>query len=167
MNHTTNNKEDDAINNFASGGRYRLFECITSLSTSTNWEEAKKEWYLAHIEIASPEEVADNEYQCLCGHKHLKELCYIKNKKNGKEVLVGNCCVKKFLNLESDPIFRAVKKGKVNIATVDYAFKRGIITEWERGFLKSTIRKRKLSFKQSAVLERLHKKIFGEVVSRQ
>ena len=167
MNHANNDKEADAINNFASGGGYRLFEGITSLSTITDWEEAKKEWYLAHIEIASPEEVADNEYQCLCGHKHLKELCYIKNRKNGKEVLVGNCCVKRFLNLESDKIFQAVKRGKVNHTTVEYAFEHGIITEWERGFLRSTIRKRKLSFKQSAVLTRLQKKIFGAVVSRQ
>ena len=159
MNHTTNNKEDDAINNFASGGRYRLFECITSLSTSTNREEAKKEWYLAHIEIASPEEVADNEYQCLCGHKHLKELCYIKNKKNGKEVLVGNCCVKKFLNLGSDKIFQAIKKGRLNPALIAYAHERGIITDWEHGFLMDTVRKRRFSAKQLAIFNRLKKTI--------
>ncbi len=158
-------KEADAINRFAYDEGYHLVESITNLSTTTDWETAKREWYLAYIEIASPEDVADNKYQCLCGHKHLKELCYIKNRKNEAVVLVGNCCVKKFLNLKSDKIFRAVKRGKINSETVDYAFNHGIINEWERGFLESVIRKRKLSFKQNAVLDRLQKRILGELIS--
>ena len=142
---------------------YRLFEAITNLSVAVVWEEAKKEWYLAHIEIADDNEVAENTYVCACGHPHLKELCYIRNKKNGNEVLVGNCCVKKFMELESDKIFQAVKRKRVNPALVEYAAAHNWISPWERSFLLGVARKRKFSQKQKAVYDRLSEKIFAAV----
>jgi hypothetical protein len=138
---------------------YRLFEAIVNLSKSDDWEEARKEWYLAYIEVADNKEVAENEFECLCGHPHLKELCYIKNKINGAEVLVGNCCVKKFMKLGSDQIFQAIRRGKVNQAAIEYAFEHNIISEWEHEFLSDVWRKRNLSPKQKAIFDKLQARI--------
>lgn len=142
---------------------YRLFEVIVNQSVATVWEDAKKEWYLAHIEIADDEDVAKNVYVCACGHPHLKELCYIRNKKNNNEILVGNCCVKKFMDLESDKIFQAVKRKKVNPSLIEYASAHNWISPWERSFLLDVARKRKFSAKQKSVYDRLSEKIFQAV----
>ena len=40
----------------------------------------------------------------------MNEMCYLRNIKNGQRGLVGNICVKKFLNLPSDKRFDAIKR---------------------------------------------------------
>lgn len=125
--------------------KFRLFEEIVGRSEADTWEEAKEEWQLHHTEFASDEEVAFGKYTCLCGHTHLRELCYIENKTNGNQTMVGNCCIKKFMeDIQSDKIFQAVKRKKINSFTLDHARKLGIIKEWEYNFAKHLIRKRKI-----------------------
>ncbi len=139
---------------------YRLFEGITNLSTSSIWEEAKKEWRLDHVEMAEDHEVAENKYVCLCGHPHLKELCFIINDFNGNETMVGNHCVKNFMgNIKSDPLFQAIRQKKLNKALIDYAREHRMITDREYSFLLDVFRKRKRSSKQSAWYESLKGKI--------
>jgi hypothetical protein len=140
---------------------YRLFEEIILRSESDEWDEAKKEWYLAYIEIASEQEVIDNVYVCLCGHKHLKELCYLRNKINKTEALVGNCCVKKFMKLDSDDLFKAIKRNKTNPITIEHAYKHLVISETERKFCLENIRKRKLSASKKEILNKIQYRVLA------
>lgn len=138
---------------------FRLFQEIIDRSEADTWEEAKKEWSLQYVEMAEDGE----DYSCLCTHPHIKELCYIKNKINGNEVLVGNCCVKKFMELESDLLFQAIRRSKVNSAMLEYAFSHNMISKWENSFMLDVMRKRKMTVKQRAVYERISDKIFGGI----
>lgn len=148
--------------------KYKLIEEIIGLSVSKQWEEARKEWKLTTIKIADDEEVAEGKYTCLCGHRHLKELCYIMNKRNGNEALVGNCCIKKFMrDIKSDKIFRAINAAKrsktISSALIDYCYEQGIINSWENGFFADVHRKRKLTDKQKHKFEMVRSKILDAV----
>ncbi len=130
--------------------QYRLTSQIVSRSMARTWDAAKLEWELKEIyESEEPE-------TCLCGHFPIIELCVLGNKLNHNSATVGNCCVKKFIGLPSDRIFQAVKRIRkdgaksLNAEAVDYAFNRGWLTDWERGFYFDIMRKRKLSPKQAA-----------------
>ena len=148
--------------------KYKLVEKIIGLSVSNQWEEAQKEWELIDIRIADDKEIADGVYTCLCGHQHLKELCFIMNKHNGEKALVGNCCIKKFMrDIKSDKIFRAINAAKrsntISSALIDYCYEQGIINSWERGFVTDVHRKRKLTDKQRHKYEMVRSKILTAV----
>lgn len=121
---------------------YKLTEEIIKLSTSKKWDEAKLEWTLETVYIA------DEPETCLCGKYPIKELCIIINKTNHKEATVGNCCVKKFLGLPSDKIFRAIKRvstnneKSLNEDAIKYAFQKGWINEWEKNFYYNICKKK-------------------------
>jgi hypothetical protein len=143
---------------------YRLVEEIMERSESSTWEEAQKEWTLDSIKIADDKEVAEGSYTCLCGHRHLKELCYIINKYNGTEALVGNCCIKKFMHdIKSDKIFRAINAAKrsktISAALIDYCHEHDIINTWEHDFFMDVHRKRKMTDRQSYKFEMVRSKI--------
>ena len=38
----------------------------------------------------------DHKSSCICGH-HIEENCYISNLKNDKIIVLGNCCIKRFV----------------------------------------------------------------------
>jgi hypothetical protein len=85
---------------------YQLTAEIVQRSEAGVWDAAKLEWELLHVfEAEEPE-------TCLCGHYPIIEICILHNRLKGKEVLVGNCCVKKFVGLPSDKIFQAVKRSR-------------------------------------------------------
>lgn len=143
---------------------YDLTRAIIEKSVAKTWEEAKREWIFdGDIIIASDVEVANSDYVCLCGHRHLKELCYIRNTINENTALVGNCCVRKFLhNIENtNKIFAAIRDKRLNKALIDYAFNQGFINEEEYNFLDNIWRKKEsnLSTRQKewkvALLERI------------
>ena len=77
---------------------FKLIEEIIALSEASNWDEAKREWALLHVYRE------DDPLTCLCGHFPINEICVIGNMKNGREAIVGNVCVKKFMGLPSDLI---------------------------------------------------------------
>uniref|UniRef100_A0A7E4ZR31 Transcriptional regulator n=1 Tax=Panagrellus redivivus TaxID=6233 RepID=A0A7E4ZR31_PANRE len=125
---------------------------ILSRSNSTDWVDAKREWHLNYIYYC--DNYGDN--QCLCLHP-IMESCVLRNSENGKEAVVGNVCVKKFMDLdEPDKIFQAfhrVTKDNnlpLNEAAIVYARKQDWINDWERGFYLDTWRKRKMTDKQVA-----------------
>ena len=138
---------------------YRLREEIIALSINKKWHVAKNEWVIDYIVFQ------DEPETCLCTHTPIKELCYLKNRFNEKTALVGNICVKKFLGLGSDPIFRCIKKitkddtKGLNPETIEYAKGKGWINEWEYGFSFDTCQKRALSPSQLDKRIRINHKI--------
>jgi len=142
---------------------YQLTFEIIKRSVNPTWEMAKREWKLVEIEEAEDYE------KCLCGHYPIRELCTLKNKKNGKTVVVGNCCVKKFLGLPSNKIFQAVKRvrkdtGKsLNAETIRLAYEHGWINNWENGFYIDIMRKRVLTDKQRKRKLQINEKVLRRV----
>ena len=130
---------------------YKLTEEILTRSESNNWDSAKLEWSLSYVyESDEPE-------TCLCGHFPIKNICVLQNKHSQSCVTVGNCCVKKFMGLESDKIFQAINRVRkdieraLNAEAIEYGFKEGWINDWERGFYLDTMRKKKPSPKQKSI----------------
>jgi len=132
---------------------FKLFEGIVALSVSSTWERAVEEWDL--LEVWFVEKGEDPE-TCLCGHHPIKEVCVIKNHRNGKLAEVGNVCVNKFMGLPSEGIFQGLRRIQrdrdrgLNPAAVAFAFDKRWITKWEVAFCESTWRKRELSPRQWA-----------------
>lgn len=142
---------------------YKLIEEILKMSNATSWEYAKLEWFL--LEVIESEEFET----CLCGHYPIKELCELKNKKNGQVTIVGNCCVKKFMGISSDKIFTSIKNIRkdihksVNIETLHFLHTKGLITDWEIEFYSDIIRKRKLTEKQKIKKLEINSKVLSVV----
>lgn len=138
---------------------YRLIAEIIERSEATNWDQAKTEWGLAEVYQA------DEPETCLCGHFPIVELCVLRNKLNLVNATVGNCCVKKFLGLPSDLIFQAVKRVRadndksLNGESIEHAFGKGWINQWERDFYFNIMRKRNLSDKQTVTKRSINLKM--------
>lgn len=138
---------------------FKLAAEIIALSNADSWELAKIEWVLDSIYFSEEPEA------CLCGHFPIIELCELKNTKNGNSATVGNCCVKKFLGLPSDKIFQAVKRIRVdsdknlNGETIELAYSKGWINEWEYKFYGDVFAKRNFSDKQLAKKKQINEKI--------
>ena len=127
---------------------YKLTKEIVDRSESDRWDEAKLEWSLREVYEAEEPET------CLCGHFPIIELCILGNKRNGNSATVGNCCVKKFMGLPSDKIFKAVKRVRkdeeksLNAEAIGHAYERGWINDWEKDFYFDIMRKRNLTPRQ-------------------
>ena len=145
---------------------FKLTSEIIARSEASRWDEAKLEWTLQ--EIYHEEE----PQTCLCGHFPINEICVIGNSENGGEAVVGNVCVKKFLGLPSDQIFRAIKKireddaAALNPDAISHAHRKGWINDWERSFYIDTWRKRKLSGKQLTKRIQINKNVLKHVTNR-
>ena len=137
---------------------YKLIEEIIVRSVADYWDAAKLEWSLSEVYEGEEAET------CLCGHFPIIELCILQNKNNHSFATVGNCCVKKFLDLESDKIFQAVKRVRkdneraLNSEAIEYGFSKGWINDWERRFYLDTMRKKKLSSKQKSKRIKINEK---------
>lgn len=111
--------------------RETLERRIVELSQAADFPAAKKEWRLVEI---SRLEAPDSD-TCLCGHNPIREVCELENRTTDKTATVGNCCVKRFLELPSGKIFDALKRIEedntkaVNQEALDYARERGWINE--------------------------------------
>lgn len=138
----------------------RLKSAILELSHADDWQAAKKEWELRGINQADP----DEPETCLCGHHPIIELCELRNRLTSNEATVGNQCVRRFLGLESEALFRGIRrirKDDCKSMGPDLAvwlFERGAITKWEYDFLNDTSRKRSLSEKQRIQRQRINRK---------
>jgi hypothetical protein len=123
---------------------------ILERSRSKDWDAALAEWDLHRIEFTS---LRDPEV-CLCGHFPIIELCYLLNRHNGVEVLVGNVCVQRFLGIPSEKLFRGAKRIMLDPTkatsrdVIEHAHRQKWISDWEREFSESVVRKRKLSSAQ-------------------
>ena len=112
---------------------------------------------------------ADEPETCLCGHFPIIELCVLRNRHNGTQATVGNCCVKKFINLPSDKIFQAIKRIRkdasksLNPEAVQHAFDRKWITEWEKTFYFNILRKHNLTEKQRTIKLKINARVLQNV----
>lgn len=137
----------------------KLIKEILSLSVSDNWEIAKDEWEINYIYFSKKAEM------CICGHFPIIEICEIKNKKNEKFAVVGNYCVKNIIGLPSDKIFQAVKRVRkdnekgLNGESIELAYSKNLINDWEYKFYIDTLKKRKLSEKQLIIRRLINEKV--------
>lgn len=125
---------------------YALVREILARSVATTWPDAKQEWELSGVVFSAP----DDPGTCLCGHFPIRERCVLTNRETGAEVVVGNVCVKKFLDhlgaegLVAD--FRKIMRNHeaaLGAKAIDYAYRQGWINDWERDFGLNTCRKRR------------------------
>jgi hypothetical protein len=142
---------------------YKLSQNIISRSESNVWDIAKLEWALNEVYEA------DEPETCLCGHFPIIEVCVLRNNSNGKSAVVGNCCVKKFIGLPSDKIFRSVKRVRkdntkaLNVEALKHAHEKKWINDWEFNFGIDTMRKRNLSDKQLQTRVKINEKMIRNI----
>ena len=147
-------------------GGYRLYEELLKISVSDEIAKAIKEWEWTDTYLIEPDEDPET---CLCGHYPIRECCIITNKITGEEVIVGNCCINRIVETESDLIFQALKRVKkdatksFNFAVIEYAYRKHIINTWEYEFYKNIMRKRKLSPKQYSKKLNINVKILNSL----
>lgn len=140
---------------------FKLFAEIILLSCANDWDNAKLEWALHEVYIME----GKNSEGCLCGKFPIKEVCILLNKHNQKTAKVGNCCVKKFLNLPSNRIFQSVKRVRIsdekslNEDALLYAYNKKWLNNWEYSFYMDTKNKRKLSPAQMMKRQEINQKI--------
>lgn len=138
---------------------YILKQVIIENSVAKIWDLARLEWKLADIEKSKDPET------CSCSHFPIIELCWITNKINNKTLLVGNCCVNKFFDIDSGLMFDSIKKvltdnkKSFNPTIINFYYELGIINEWELKFYIDIWRKRILTNKQKEYKLKINKKI--------
>ncbi|PIN94787.1 hypothetical protein COU53_02090 [Candidatus Pacearchaeota archaeon CG10_big_fil_rev_8_21_14_0_10_30_48] len=138
--------------------KYNLFKRILELSKSKNWDEARKEWAVVEITEAQ----ADDPGSCCCGKHPIKEMIQIFNQKTRNEVIVGNCCIKRFFDINDyDKVFKALKENRINSFMIEDCFKKEVINPWEYGFALNVWRKKKVSKKQFLNFEKIKHKILN------
>lgn len=146
----------------------RLRDAILPLSQADDWVIAKKEWELVSISQAEP----DEPETCLCGHHPILELCEIRNRLTHHMAIVGNQCVRRFLGLESEALFRGIRRIRKDVAKsmgsdlAVWLFERSLITQWEYEFQGSTSRKRILSDKQQRHRQQINQKALRAIMRR-
>jgi hypothetical protein len=123
-----------------------------------NLTKQRLEW------VFSSSELEQEPTNCLCGHV-IKERCYITNKENGNELIVGNCCIRLF-DESLEKIAKAIRKRKPNKELIELAKKDGVIREKDAKFLESIIMKRKLTSKQEKYKFDLERKIFQKYLRK-
>ena len=141
---------------------YKLAKEIIELSVSDTWNNAKDEWNFEYAYYS------DQMQKCLCGHYPIKNVCVLKNKLNNKQTEVGNCCVNKFLGIDDgNKIFTSIKRLKedstksMSLEVLDYLFNKKVVSDFEYRFYLDTIRKRKLSFRQLEIREKINQKLIN------
>lgn len=141
---------------------YKLTSEIVNLSTSKNWDSAKREWTFDFAYYS------DSLETCLCGHYPIKNICVIKNVTNDISTEVGNCCINKFLGIDDgNKIFTSIKRLKEDISksisaeVIDYMKEKKLLNNFEYEFYTDTFRKRKLSEKQLEVREKINRKFLN------
>ena len=145
---------------------YKLSMEIVDLSKANNWDIAKQEWFLDYIYIIPKK---DDPEVCLCGHYPIREVCIIKNKENNNTAIVGNCCVTKFIGVNSNKLLSAIKKVKkdhrnsFNVDCIELALKKVLINQWEYNFYISIWRKKILTKKQWDRKVIINEKILGGI----
>jgi hypothetical protein len=146
------------------GAPFRLTERIVARSVARTWDLAKREWDLAEVYF-------EQGGTCLCGHHPITERCVLNNRLNGRVAIVGNCCVRRFLGLPSEPLFaglRRVMKNKEAALTsevIEYAHERGWIDDWQRAFYLDTRERRWISPKQRAKRVEINERVVARMTA--
>jgi hypothetical protein len=139
---------------------------ILKRSKATDWATARREWALVDIYEA------DEDETCLCEHHPIREICVIRNGITGSITEVGNVCVKRFLGIRSDLIFKGLKRIKKDVTkslnedTIVFFHKHGLFNSWEYSFLQNTKKKRSLSHSQMRTRMQLNQRLIDAVAKR-
>ncbi|MEM5370282.1 hypothetical protein V4C53_30170 [Paraburkholderia azotifigens] len=130
-----------------------LIRELLALSVSQVWAVAKFEWEPAFVyfnEETNSDGTKHRPGTCLCTHTPIIEHCVIKNRFNGKEATVGNCCVKKFLGVDESKVFSCLKRIKKNINAapnaemIAYLIRKKRLEPEEATFLSLTMKNHRL-----------------------
>jgi len=149
---------------------FNLSQEIINRSVSKHWDTAKLEWNFEYLYVS------EDFQTCLCGHYPIRNICVIRNLKNSQSTEVGNCCVNKFLGIESgNKILDSLKRLKIDleksmsVEVLDYLRDKKVITKWDYKFYGDTRRKRIMSEKQLEHRKRINQKLIdlcsGETAS--
>jgi hypothetical protein len=142
---------------------------IINLSVSRIWEEAKLEWELESIYFVEIEQGRT----CLCTYEPICEICVLQNKLNNQQAEIGNVCVKNFVGIDSGIVFNGVRRIKkdvdkgLNPSACDLFLQKGLITQWEYGFLVDTFRKRYLSGRQADKRREINQRVLANVLKKR
>jgi hypothetical protein len=147
-----------------------LTQRIIRLSEADTWAEAVLEWGLDRIEVAE----AYGDAQCLCTHD-IKEMCWIRNRLNGNEALVGNVCISRFMKHIASPelVFEGLARihadenAAMNSALIRYANRKGWLTSWELEFLTDTRLVRSMSAAQFAKRRQINLKVRDLIAAKR
>jgi hypothetical protein len=140
--------------------RWQLVEHVLCLSNAATWETARQEWEVSRTWWD------ETPGRCVCGHYPIFEHCELRNVENGLTTIVGNCCVKLFVS-GAPKLFSGIGRIRKdpnkapNSEVIRYAVLRGLIGDWERGFLIETERKRCLTEKQRLKRIEINQKILA------
>jgi len=135
-----------------------LMREILARSRATDWEAARTEWILNGVHLVAWE---DSE-TCLCGHQPIREVCTIVNQITEAEVIVGNCCVKRFLELPSQDIFNSIRRVEMdgtksfNLKTLTFLWRREVISSDDFWDSERTWRQRIITPYLSALRQRVN-----------
>ena len=142
---------------------WKLAKEIIARSDSKDWDSARAEWALIEVyDVDGPE-------TCLCGHFPIHRICILQRRGTPREVTVGRCCVKLFIDPDVDKVTQACQALWENIdravsgSVVVWLHGRGMISDWEQDFYLSTWRKRILTAPQRAKRRQVNEKILGEL----
>jgi len=144
----------------------RLKAHILPRSLATDFELARREWSLIGIEISEEFD------ECPCGQE-IKEHCHIKNSLTGEVTYVGNVCINRFLQIDTGATFAGLRRiakddtANANDDLIEHAQRLGYLFDKEYDFLKSTVRKRKLSDKQIAWKQKINRRITNKTVVKK
>lgn len=144
---------------------WQLPQKLSDLSVTKQWPQSLREWNLDQVYM---HQVGSH---CLCSHP-IREVCVIRNSKNGNVTQVGNCCIKFFGEHSANfkgmhTVAHCLKRIKQNSASapnaalITQAAKANVLSSWEVKFAKDTMRKRALTEKQLAVAQRINQKLLA------
>ena len=145
---------------------YKLFQEISKISVSSDWNDIKKEWKLFEVYES------DDPQTCLCGKYPIMEICVLENIKNENIAEVGNSCVNKFLGIESNPVIKGVKKIKNDVSSsvskklINKSWEENIINDWEYNFYIDIRLKRSLNHNQEQKKIEINKKILNRYLKK-
>lgn len=140
---------------------HSLAQHIILLSESQTFEVARKEWDWTGIYLS------ESWGECPCGVL-IKEHCYILNRLNGNETHVGNVCINRFMDIQTDNIFYGLKKiiqdnrACPTESLIFHAEHFGYIYPNEKQFLLRVCHRRVLSTKQRNWIEKINHRIIGK-----
>lgn len=121
-------------------------EILLLSSEREEFEIAKHEWSLKRTEDIP-------KSTCICKHHPIRECCFIINNLNGKDTMVGNCCIKHFENIPIvDWYFQGLRRIKIlknpNVKMIQFLYGKNKLNDFEYKFLLSVHGKKKYTPRQ-------------------
>lgn len=133
----------------------RLIDSLLAKSTSTEWDIAKLEWELTQITVGSD--------TCSCGKTSIHRICLLTNVSTLQTAILGSTCVEKYLYINCEHIFKDVEKGFgnrfVKLTTLEFAYSRKYISEWEFNVYNNLRSWKKLSDKQKVIRDKVNSRV--------